>query len=194
MTELEDELDAVASEYTQALLDVSHAGPTIEIDGLGRLLHDLSLDRATFWSRYRATQEDVIQAVGRRLDRSGGSRDLSLSAIALFARAIDISSRYGRGEEPPTPAELEQLGAYVKEPGMSDLIRDLYRLPAELLEPIEWEALELHRLGTTSLILQCGYSKVLKLSHILFNTIGPIAQATASYHDDWGGLVGVITT
>src|SRR5690348_9034690 len=66
--------------------------------GFDTLLSDLSLDQATFYSRYSATQSALVDRAIGLLDDSAAAglvRDAGLSIFALFGRSIEISSRYG---------------------------------------------------------------------------------------------------
>lgn len=169
------------------------------------LLQDLSLDQATFYGRYGCTQDSFLTATEASLTQQpAGMRDSTLSTLLLFGRSIEISSRYSRGGPEPSPAELDYLQQIMVEAAdFSASLRSIYDFGdlgssdsqhSDSEIHISWETLDIHRLGTTSVIFSVRTSGLqsqklaLKVSHVLFTTIGPIASATASYFAQWRNL------
>lgn len=166
------------------------------------LLQDLSLDQATFFGRYGCTQETFLDRTESLLaEESAGSRNPTLSVLLVFGRSIDYSSRYARGGEEPTAAEVDYLQDILA--GASDfagVLNSIYDFGdlafgaegrREHDIKLDWQTLDLHRLGTTSLIFSVRSSGLesrkfaLKLSHVLFTTVGPIATSTSAYFEEW---------
>lgn len=170
------------------------------------LLQDFSLDRATFYGRYGCTQDSFLRKTERLLvDQPDGARDGTLSMVLLFGRSIEISSRYSSGGLEPGPADIDLLQQILRgAANFPDVLRSVYDFgglasvqsgyQGSETVSIAWETLDLHRLGTTSIIFSVYTSGLqsqklaLKVSHVLFTTIGPIASATSSYHTQWQGL------
>lgn len=168
---------------------------------LKSLLSDLSLDRASFFGRYGVTDLELADhldvAIGL-LQR--GELAAQLSVVLLFLTGIAYSSRIGNGGSPPDADEHERLAALVRREGVPKLLQDLYEVAipqhgvCENIGRLHWDGLAFYRLGTTSLVFQIStvahpkQTFVLKLSHVLFETVGPIAEATREYAEDWSAV------
>ncbi len=185
-------------------LTVAHFLPDVLLnrERFHLLLQDFSIDRATFYGRYGCTQESFLdeteQFVAAQPD---GSRDARASVLLLFGRSIEISSRYAGGGDEPSPVELDYLEQIVNgSHGIPDILHSMYDFQSisdgrnglsDNAVEIDWSTLTLHRLGTTSLIFSVYTNGLdprklaLKLNHVLFTTVGPIATATSSYFAEW---------
>lgn len=169
------------------------------------LLQDLSLDDATFYGRYGCTHAAFLETAEDVLaNEESGSRDPTLSILLMYGRSIDYSSRYARGGEEPTAAELEYLQRILTDAAdVAEILNSIYNFGA--LAPghtavshdsldLDWKSLDLHRLGTTCLIFSIRTYGVqsrklaLKLNHVLFTTVGPIASSTSTYFAQWNAV------
>jgi len=166
------------------------------VDDIRSFLTDLSLDSATFAGKYGHTQGEFIDKLVEEYPRRRGTKRRFTAFILLFARGIAISSRFSLdGRQAPTETELRALNALLAPDaeGIAEFIRFVFEVPEQPVEklPISWGTLRLHRLGTTSLVFKVERQGdpsnliVLKVSHVLFREIGPLAEATASYKDRW---------
>lgn len=166
------------------------------------LLQDFSLDQATFFGRYGCTQETFLNITENLLAKEPtGSRNPMWSVLLVFGRSIEYSSRYARGDEEPTTAEVDYLQRLLVDAAdFAEVINSIYHFeelaPGVTPSPehsmsLDWQTLDVHRLGTTSLIFSIygvgvdSRKFALKLSHVLFTTVGPIATSTSSYFHEW---------
>jgi hypothetical protein len=176
-----------------------------ERDKFHLVLQDLSLDQATFYGRYGCTQQSFLNKAEALLaEQPPGTRDALISVLLLFGRSIEMSSRFAGGGPEPGPAELDYLQQIIRAAdGFSETLHRVYdfapldaplRARSESEVHLDWATMDLHRLGTTSLIFSIrttGFDSrklALKLNHVLFTTVGPIASATSSYFSEWGDL------
>ena len=165
------------------------------------LLQDLSLEPAAFFGRYGLDQNAFAGACSRYLDgeHATDQADSAVAVLLLYIDCIEISARYGRGDASPSPDELSELSRLVdiRRANLGELLQRLYLLGENEMSvhgiSLDWNTLKLHRLGTTSIIFRISGLRnsgieefVLKLSHVLFTSVGPIAKSTSCYMDDWG--------
>lgn len=163
------------------------------LDHIRAFLADLSLDQATFVGRYSVTQADLIATMRENLPSLTGFARSLTSFILLFAQGIALSSRFSLDAKPPSDEEYYELESLtVSNVGIAGLLRQIYDIPDEVGGfAVAWETLRLHRVGTTSMIFRLERDHaptqrlVLKVSHVLFTTVGPMASATKSYAADW---------
>jgi len=168
-----------------------------------RLLQDLSLDQATFFGRYSATQSEVSDCAWTFLQQARVCDDVGvLVVVALFARTIELSSRLGRGDGPVTKADVESVRGMVGRHSVviGRRLREIYSLTGQeptdhgdfAFDKLDWDEIEFHQLGTTSLIFAISDSHMkyaLKLTHILFTeSVSPIASATIDYYSRWSSI------
>jgi serine/threonine protein kinase len=166
------------------------------------LLQDFSLDQATFFGRYGCTQGTFLNTTENLLAKEqAGSRNPMWSVLLVFGRSIEYSSRYARGDEEPTAAEIDYLQRLlIDSADVAVVLNSIYHFdelapgalpPLKHSMSLDWQTLDVHRLGTTSLIFSVYGAGVdtrkfaLKLSHVLFTTVGPIASSTSSYFHEW---------
>lgn len=169
-------------------------------EALSVLLQDLSLEPATFFGRYGRTQEELLSKVKGILPTLTGDVAIGVArAVILFGRSIEISSCLVDASPTADPKHLEELSGLVDgSRALAETLRLIYRLDEQdVFSNLDWSTLNLHQIGTTSLIFkicECpdrhGEEAVfaLKLNHVLFTSVGPIAAASRNYHRDWSHL------
>lgn len=189
----------------------SRTGPTIwlrtlrgGVAGLKTLLEDFSLDPATFVGTYGMSQDQVIGAARELVNSShelvdsshGQSLETLCQTAILFGEAIELSSKRSTGGEAATEKKLGKLNDLIEsDPNIPDVICQLYSLsgkasPLANME-IDWRSLRLHQVGTTSLIFVVHTNPprpaklVLKLLHIYFINVGPLATQFQGYKERW---------
>jgi serine/threonine protein kinase len=188
-------------------LTVADAGrceepPELEI--ARRLFADFGLDTTSFLGRYGVTLETVVERL-RALAPSHADHLSGLRGAALLlGEAVAISARVSAEGGAANPEELRRLTGVLRCDDVIPTLRRLYglagrSLPASaasrpgsrsrLLPGIHWGELEVHRIGTTSLLLSAPATfpdpktYILKLVHFQFQDLKPIREATRGYYD-----------
>jgi hypothetical protein len=169
-----------------------------------RLLADFGLDTASFYGRYGVTLAEALSEMKACEASFGGLR----GAAVLLGEAVEASSIVSLGRRTPHAEARDELVKplrdQLRQPDVIDAVRRLYGLDGEtlpdgaacakearktLLASISWDEIEVHRVGTTSLLLKAprvnssnGYY-LIKLVHFLCQTVPPIACATKAYYE-----------
>ena len=186
----------------RALMGVEEAAPLTSDerrDAARTLFADLSLDTASFYGRYGVTVSAVIDAVRVRIRSAGADDGLAgwRGAALVVAASVELSARLSSDGILPSDAEYAQLTNDLSLDAVVPTIRDLYGLYQSdgsgvtatdaALASVDWTSLEVHRVGTTSIILKAestppgSRDRVLKLVHFLFQGVEPIRDATSRY-------------
>lgn len=158
---------------------------------LRALLADLSLDQATFYGRYGVSQRTLLQRCQERLEVATTDRAW-LATLFLFGLGVELSARMNLPDEPLPQESVSTIETLVRNtPDISTQLSRIYDLSGL---DVDWPTLRFHRIGTTSLIFTIDSlgappaRLVLKLSHVLFTAVGPIARATSGYAEEWAPI------
>jgi hypothetical protein len=182
--------------------DVEVGHKTRNLNVARRLLADFGLDTASFYGRYGIT---LAKALGE-MRSCTVSFDGLRGAAVLLGEALEASIVVSSGQkDAETQDELvKPLTDQLRKADVIDAVRRLYGLDGDtlpagaacakgarntLLASISWDEIEVHRVGTTSLLLKAPRVNVadehylIKLVHFLFQNVAPIANATKLYYD-----------
>jgi serine/threonine protein kinase len=162
------------------------------------LLRDLARDATTFIAAYRTTQKTLIEQATQLLAQGTSANPTALALLVFMAKALDLSSDLSTHGVRPEQEKLDQLQTYLEVVGVRDCLRAIYVVGTGsqhdldyITQRVDWTRTTVHRVGTTSVLLRTtttpaapgdpSQAIVLKLVHLLFQDLAPLADAAAEY-------------
>jgi serine/threonine protein kinase len=156
-------------------------------EGIRVFLLECSQDSVSFFSRHGSSLTDAVKLYSDRFKLTQEPLVGSLLVGLLGIQASESVSNFGRLSRAHEEEKVQTVNQLLRVSGVAEHVALIFRPePFDQSEDswncIQWSTLRLFRFGTTSMIFRvedkAGTDNALKLIHMLFRKIGPIASAS----------------